>query len=484
MKCCKITSLILSAAMLSCVLLSCAESKDESDEQSNADIPVYTEAQTEEPNPLDNVETQNFGGRDFVFLTPSTGINGTDRFTQEIYVEAEIGEIINDAVYARNLAVVDKLNVNIKAVPSNSPSGDARRAITSDDGAYDVVDIEHKATAATFTSEGLTRNWNDIPIIDMTQAWWNQNAVKNLTIKGKLYMMSGAMLISEIDDTLAMVYDKKLAVDNNLGSIYDLVFDGSWTLDTFGEQVTVISNDLNGDGKMTPEYDLFGYAQDPASMTYNWVFSCDMMNETVDEDGAIDFNVNSEKIQDALVKMADIFGSDCAYLGLDLYTGLNYFQADRIYVYAIILRNIELLRDMNSDFGIIPYPKYDEEQSEYYNHVGAASPIMVIPITNYSDDELLGSVLEVMAITSYQTVKPAYFDVALKEKYARDEETQHALDIILASRTYNLTYLGGYGLVNIVSPLISQCKTEFASAWAKQEKSCIRQYTKFVDKFE
>lgn len=484
MKAKRVSALILAVIMSASAFVSCAESKDEEKTAGTDDLTVVTEAETKEPNPLDNVQTQDFEGVDFVFLTQSSGINGTGRFTQEIYVEAEDGEIINDAVFKRNTAVNEKLNVNVKAVPVANPSADARRAITSDDGAYDVVNIEHKATAATFTSEGLTRNWYDIPVIDMPQPWWNQNAQRNLTIKGKLYMMSGAMLISEIDDTLAMVYDKKLADDNNLGSIYDLVFEGDWTLDTFGEQVLAVYNDINGDGKMKPEDDLFGYAQDPASMTYNWVFSCDLLNETVDEDGEIDFNVNTEKIQDTLVKLSDIIGSDGVYQGLDLYAGLNYFKEDRIYVYAIILRNIELLRDMNSDFGIIPYPKYDDKQENYYNHVGAASPIMVIPITDCDNDELLGSVLEVMAITSYQIVKPAYFDVALKEKYARDEETQHALDIILASRTYNLTYLGGYGLVNIIAPLIHSGKTEFASAWAKQEKSCIRQYTKFIDKFE
>ena len=80
-----------------------------------------------------------------------------------------------------------------------------------------------------------------------------------------------------IDDTLAMIYNKKLAEDNGFESIYTLVFDGKWTLDTFAEQATAIYADIDGDGTMKPANDLFGYIQDPASMTNNWLFSCDLL---------------------------------------------------------------------------------------------------------------------------------------------------------------------------------------------------------------
>jgi hypothetical protein len=119
-----------------------------------------------------------------------------------------------------------------------------------------------------------------------------------------------------------------------------------------------------------------------------------LLKGKVDEDGVWNMNADAERIQITLEKLAEVFKSDAAYSGLDLYEGLTYFEENKIFLYAIILRNVELLRDMEIDFGIIPYPMFNEEQGEYLTHVGGASPIMTIPLTNREDDEKLGTIAE------------------------------------------------------------------------------------------
>lgn len=475
------TSFILAFALL---FPSCAENagKNAADTAQSAADTGETAAETE----IDlyaAITKNDYQGYEFDVLTLSSGINATSRFTDEIYVEAQNGEVINDAVYNRNQVVLDKLNVNIMAISVNDVYSTARSAILANDDAYDLHGMYTKNNAIILGTEGLLRNWNEIPVIDMEKEWWNSKAKENLNVMGRLYLMSGAILISEIDDTLAMVYNKNLGESYNLESVYDLVFNGNWTLDTFKTQVLSISADLNGDGKYKPGEDLLGYAEDPASMTRNWVFSCGLLKGTIDDEGIFSFNIDADRIQTTLEKLSEVIKSDGVNQGLDLYVGLDYFIADQIYCYAIILRNIELLRDMDSDFGAIPYPKYDEEQEDYLNHVGLASPILTVPITNYADDELLGSVLETMAIASYQLVKPAYFEVALKDKYARDPETAQMLDIILESRTYDLGYTGDQGLVGVISPLIAAGKTTFSSSWARSEEKQTAKFQEYVDSF-
>lgn len=156
------------------------------------------------------------------------------------------------------------------------------------------------------------------------------------------------------------------------------------------------------------------------------------------------------------------------------------FAEGKIYIYAIILSALEIIREMEDDFGIIPYPKLDEEQTQYYNHVGSASPILVIPISNVSDDARTAAILHALAVSSHEYVRPVYFENVLKGKLSRDPQTQEMLDIIWKSATYDLGYLSGYSPVGTIQSLIVNQKTEFASSWKSVESGYTKNMIKLL----
>jgi len=94
------------------------------------------------------------------------------------------------------------------------------------------------------------------------------------------------------------------------------------------------------------------------------------------------------------------------------------------------------LRDMPDDFGVIPFPKADVQQSRYYSRIEAGRPF-IIPITNQRPD-IAGAVMEAMACETHNSVFPAYYEFALKNKFARDPDTCEMLDLIRATSTYEL----------------------------------------------
>lgn len=478
----KIFRILLTLSLFLGILVSCAG--DNGTTQSETTTAAAIE-QTVTPetiyDPLEFITDKDYNGYEIRFLTLDQGINATTRFTDEIYVEQEIGEIINDAVYQRNYMIEEKLNIKIVAIPTSDIYQKARTTIMAGDNEFDMVGT-YKYDAISLASERLVRNWYDIPVVDFDQPWWNQNARDAFTLGDTLYLMSGSILISEIDDTLAMVYNKTMADEYQFEDIYELVRNQKWTLDKFVEMVTKISSDLNGDGEYKAGDDLFGYVQDPNSMTNNWCFSTDLLKGTLDDDGTYRIDVDVDRVQVTLEKLANVFGDHYALSNLDLYVGLTYFEENQIFMYAIILRNVELLRDMEFDFGIIPYPKFDENQENYLTHVGSASPILTIPITNIEDDERLGYILESMAIISLDLVRPAYYEMALKEKYSRDPESAEMLDIIVKSSTYDLGYCAGFGITGTVASQIKTASTNFVSSWEKAESSSTATAQKLVDK--
>jgi hypothetical protein len=95
------------------------------------------------------------------------------------------------------------------------------------------------------------------------------------------------------------------------------------------------------------------------------------------------------------------------------------------------------LRSIETDFGIIPYPKYTASQNRYYARVEGGNP-GVVPKTASSGLLMIGSLLESLNAESAKLVIPKYYDVTLKTKHARDEESSDMLDLIFDSRTYDL----------------------------------------------
>ena len=459
-------------------LLSCGEQAAVTNDTQTAEPAAQTEAVTEKPLLTDSIEAHDFGGYTFRYLTLGSGINATTRFVDEMYIEKETGDVINDAVYQRNLLLSERLNVQVSVNGTDNPMKDYSTAVTAGENAYDMAGI-YKSESITLVSKGLNRDWNTLSV-DYSNPWWSRSAVEKLQFAGHQYLMSGSILISEIDDTLALIYNKQIAENHDMEDLYATVSSGAWTVDRFISLCKTVSGDLNGDGKMTPGEDLFGYIQDPASMTNNWFFACDALGYTVDDSGTFAFALDLDRIQTMFDKLAPFHISENVKVGVDLYEGLTYFEENTIFMYAIILRNLELLRDMDVDFGVIPYPKLDEAQENYMTHVGNASPILSIPVTNTEDDERLSVILDAMAIASYEMMIPAYYETALKDKIVRDPESAHMLDIILDARTYDITYIYGYGPISSGAALLKDGKNTFSSSWAKNEKSLTKNMQKLI----
>ena len=97
-------------------------------------------------------------------------------------------------------------------------------------------------------------------------------------------------------------------------------------------------------------------------------------------------------------------------------------------------------RDVEFDYGIIPYPKLDENQEQYY--AGYTDRYFVIPNT-CSDTAYVGTILESMSAEGYRQVTPAYFEVALKNRYTKDQTSKEMVDLIKQSMVLDFAYVYG-----------------------------------------
>ncbi len=147
----------------------------------------------------------------------------------------------------------------------------------------------------------------------------------------------------------------------------------------------------------------------------------------------------------------------------------SHFQEDRALFADHTFYSTIALRDMDSDFGIIPFPKYDENQAQYGAMVEAGTRTMTVP-ANVKNYDLCGAVLETLHFLSLKEVMPAYYEVTLKGKVSRDSESSRMLDIIMESICFDLgmTMFNDSVKDGIFTPQFKNNQRQYASAVAEK----------------
>ena len=324
--------------------------------------------------------------------------------------------------------------------------------------------------------DSLGGNFHDLKTnkyIDFSNPWWPSNIIDAADLGGQMTLCFGNIDPTYYDVTYAMFFNKKLAEDLGTGDIYSLVNDGKWTLDKFAELSELAASDLNGDGAMDKS-DRYGVASDMWMCVDAYIQSCDIKITERSSDGTPTLLGLTERYADAQAKVRSLLNDkNIAFFGSSP-DAKELFRNSQVLFLANNIEAAHIMRSMKDDFGIIPYPKFDEAQQRYitYNAIGD-STAFVIPIT--ADEELSGAVLEALACCGWSDLLPAYYDRALKGKAARDTDSEGMLDIIFSNIEFDFTQIYSYHFGDEKSPSMAMRKSvntnkDIASLWATMEK--------------
>jgi hypothetical protein len=137
---------------------------------------------------------------------------------------------------------------------------------------------------------------------------------------------------------------------------------------------------------------------------------------------------------------------------------------------------------METDFGILPLPKYDEEQEQYHDLVSLWAANMISVPKSLSDQERTGIIIEALSAESMYTLTPAFYDVVLKTKAARDEDSAAMLDLIFEARAFELGNLYAWGgLLDLPGSLSATGKTDLASSLKSKISAAESAMKKTID---
>lgn len=435
-----------------------------------------------------NLPETTFDDADFVVL-----VNG-DSFEQ--YASAEVlpqessDSGLQDAVKTRNDLIEERFGITLKEFRTEAQTNMVsviRTNAVAGVSEYDLV-MPYMSDAATLAMEGLFFDLAKTEHIHLNESYYDQGAVSGLSVTGKNYFATGDLSLLSFACTHAMIFNKDMIRENGLENPYELVENGEWTIDKLQEmarKVTAESDGVSG----------WGYA-DTYGFLVNGNFAGSMFigaghrftSKNANDEPVISINdsgavnaiekisalINDKGATAQIVDGSDFYTSAVA-AGKNVWTAANEVVANKTVLFrAIALIDVFDMGQYDCNFGVLPTPKLDTAQEQYYNRVSTLyASCVAIPI-NVKDLTMSAVITDALMQASTDTIKKAYFDVIMKGRKIADLESEKMLDIIFDSRVYDLGSIYNWGgtseydtnsITGFLNSVAFSSTKEFASSW-------------------
>ena len=505
-----LSMLLLFAMLFSCIAfaVSCASDNNTTTTDGNAnnvEDTVSNDGDTQQNNEEDdshlfdpNLPEANFEGREFRILnvdqeTMWWAIVDLDIDIDSIdHVGTALNDaVVNDAIYTRNRNIEEKYNFVVKEtqVSGGTLQTMVRNSVNSGGDDYDLISPLTQNAPSMATGNFLV-DLTKVPYLNFEQSWWNDSVNHYFSINNRLIFTTSDFTLSDKDNVAILMYNKKLAEDlgvEGAEALYQLVEDGKWTFDKFEELCKAAIADLNGDGVISGSEDRYGLS------CCGWFYTQMVagFGETVikkDENDLPYIAAKTERFYDAYTTMVNFMGQrDMVVREFEDTPNLRteeMFVNDRALFCAQVLACVRLYKNMGSDFALLPLPKLNESQDNYYTP-SLGSSCLAIPTTNM-DLETTGFILEALSAESRRLVMPAYYEISIGTKYLRDDTSVRMLDIILENRINDIndTMYGWGNFPSSFSTAARRGDTNFASLLESSEARIETAIQRTIDAYD
>ena len=417
-------------------------------------------------------EELDFGGKEFRAATYNGGnLTNADGWFNYFEVEETNGDILNDAAFARNAEVEERLNVKIKCYEIGEWGqvlNTMQKSITAGDDAYDIAVEASHASYVNLISANMLYDTNDLEYVDLSKPFYATSSYETYEIDGHRYLFSG----------FYWLFNKQMWTEYDLPDVYQTVRDGTWTFDTAFSYLKGTYRDVNGDAKADIG-DRYGFSTGPAMLNYMYL-GMGMKGVILGENG-FTYDYEEERAADVVNKIIEWRNTAEAYYDSSKQWD-NFFSGNSLML--LYGSSLSKLRNLEFDFGFVPMPKYDEKQENYESYM--CGGLVCIP-TTISDPDCVGATIEALFSASERYLEPAYLEKFVENKVLRDEESVEMYRLMLDTASYDFTrYISPNASVQnfgLIGTLVTKKSTDIASAWAKVESKVKKDFDAFYDEY-
>ncbi len=436
---------LLTIAMILPLALSCAETNDPANNDSQSASTTSPSGAVTDPNgspvtdattaeetlfaPSDIPEDLKFSGQTIRFLY------WEDVERDEFFVEDADGDSVNNAIFNRNERVQEQFEITLEFDGTlgnyNNQTNFVNTCINSTQSGSDAHDIfaGYSMTGATLMTQGVAQDMTDYSIMEFDKPWWPASLIEKATINDGIYFASGDISTMYLYMMYGCFFNKGMFTDvvGSPSTLYDLVYNGEWTLDKLIEFSTGVFSEQDGDN-VASEGDRFGFVT--TNIHFDAFYTAaDLCTVTTNNDGelVLSDDLESQKTVDLLTKVCSFLhdSGDCWIKNSNTIFSNEQalFTVDRVYLAS------GKLKESDFEFGILPVPKYDTDQAKYRT-------CMAFPFTTYvistasRNSEATAATLELLAYQSHLLIAPALFEESMKIRYSDSGDDSMMYDII------------------------------------------------------
>lgn len=340
--------------------------------------------------------------------------------------------------------IIKIANITDDSIASEAVPDKVSTAVKAGTDEYQIMVAAAFTTADTSLS-GTFANLADTEYIDLEQPWWSAGYNSAMVYDDVQFSATGAMLITTYRLAFSTVFNKNLFDEANQPYLYDTVEAGKWTLDKQISLIPLFYRD-NGNGVQDESGDIYGFvSNDYISVDPYWS-ACKMDFLGRNAEGQYELIMDTGKIHDVSEKILHLYYNTAGGSYILPHEDADHEQETMRGMFAegfsamATLRFIELensvMRNTDQEYGVIPMPKFDENQEDYRTLLHDQFSVVAIP-TTVKDERLdmVSAVIEAMASASYKIVKPVYYEETLRTKIVHDPQSSEMMELIINSLT-------------------------------------------------
>ena len=427
------------------------------------DVATETEIETDEwGRPVEDTDfdvTQlDFGGETLTVLC--AGGDETSYWAVDPGLYKKPSDALEMALYKRNMKIEQDLGLSLQVAYKDAARTDSElnKAVENDAksglNVYDIV-VNYSAYA---TVDNLRGYYIDLlaestPYLQLDKPWYNQNFVENTQAFGHLYYVIGDYNLCSYNRLMATYFNRTLCYaegiisDDSGDDLYDMVQEGKWTYQQLFEYAKIYRD--SGDGIKNQD-DVYGLLSNANCEAYDgFLYAFDLNLTVTNDDGTHSWNIaGNTKMNDALEKVIALYQQEGAWLvaksagsggtSVEQYQmfaqGHALFDIDVIYRYAA---QNQAFRAMTDKYGLLPLPKYDEEQTQYGSGTQDAHSFTSIMKGTDELNRKRCAYLEYANYLSYQNSRPYYFEKIMKAQYLGEAKASQVFDLILENADFD-----------------------------------------------
>ena len=488
----RLLSLFLLSALVLVPTLTACSSSEVSQETTAADETETTAAETEpveyeqmsllerlklDYNAVpDDLPEEDYEGYTFRIQQPARGI--------PVLTDVDnSADIVGDALYRREMAVEERFNVNLELMLTDNSNyavnfNQMNAIFLAQEDAYDLT-IIWNTMAGPFAREGFLADLSTIDSIDFSKPWFYAAATNMLSYQGHKYV-SVDLVLPIFSDLSCIFFNKTLAEKYQLEDLYQVVRENRFTFEYLKGVTADVWEDVNGNNAVDSDTDIFGLSVGIAPFSYNALpaFGASVIGKDDKDTPYLYPSVNMERA-DAVYSGFRTFFHESQGVTYSDWEIVPFMEGRSLFAVGSV-GNTSELRSVDFEYGILPLCKWDEAQTTYQSCFLPMPTAIPATVTDMSRS---GVIMSALAAGGYKEVAPAYYETALKAKFAMDEGSAEMLDIIASNAVADGTIMFTDSLIYTFLDYMKDSK-EFASFWAVKEKSAQKYLDQIAAEFD